>query len=122
LKITINCIGRSIKFLLKVGVEGSIVNAPHVSLQSKHINKTTSEVRFKHLIRGGFTIDSSTPTLRRNLNEHPILIRVHFYPTYVSSQFKKILHGVHSYVIHPKKYTGLALFKELHKSVDDLSN
>jgi hypothetical protein len=27
------------------------------------------------LTRGAFTIDSSTPTLRRNLNEHPIHVR-----------------------------------------------
>jgi hypothetical protein len=66
-------IGYSFKFLLKVGVEESIVNAPLVSLQSKNTNNTKSEVRFKQLvIRGAFTIDSSTLTLRINLNEQPI--------------------------------------------------
>jgi hypothetical protein len=64
------------KFLLKDGVEESIVNAPLVSLQSKNTNNATSEVRFKQLIRNAFTIDSSTPTSRRNLNEHPILFNV----------------------------------------------
>jgi hypothetical protein len=59
-------------FILKVSVEESIVNAPLVSLQSKNTNNAKSEVRFKQLIRGGFTIESSTPTLRINLNEHPI--------------------------------------------------
>jgi hypothetical protein len=45
------CIGCSFKFLLKVGVEESIVNAPLVSLQSKNTNNAESEVRFKQLIR-----------------------------------------------------------------------
>jgi hypothetical protein len=36
----------SFKFILKVGVEESIV-----SLQSKNTNNAKSEVRFKHLIR-----------------------------------------------------------------------
>jgi hypothetical protein len=44
-------IGCSFKFILKVGVEESIVNAPFVSLQNKNTNNTKSEVRFKHLIR-----------------------------------------------------------------------
>jgi hypothetical protein len=68
--------GCSFKFILKVGVEESIVNAPLGRLQSKNTNNAKSEVRFKQLIRGlirgAFTIDSSTPTLRINLNEHPI--------------------------------------------------
>jgi hypothetical protein len=38
-------------FILKVGVEQSIVNAPFVSLQNKDTNNT-SEVRFEQLIRG----------------------------------------------------------------------
>jgi hypothetical protein len=51
----------SFKFLLKVGVEESIVNAPLVSLQSKNTNNT----------------NSSTLTLRINLNEQPdIMITV----------------------------------------------
>jgi hypothetical protein len=53
------------------------VNAPLVSLQSKNLNNAKSEIRFKQLIRsvirGAFTIDSSTPTLRINLNEQLIL-------------------------------------------------
>jgi hypothetical protein len=58
-------IGCSFKFIIKVSVEESIVNAPLVSLQSKN---TKSEVRFEDLIRDGvFTIDSSTLTLKINL-------------------------------------------------------
>jgi hypothetical protein len=41
-------IGCSFKFLLKVGIEESIVNAAFISLQNK---STKSEVRFKQLIR-----------------------------------------------------------------------
>jgi hypothetical protein len=41
----------SFKFILKVGVEQSIVNAPLVSLQSKNTNNPKSEVIFKQLIR-----------------------------------------------------------------------
>jgi hypothetical protein len=41
-------------------------------LNYRKCNNAKSEVRFKQLIRGAFTIDSSTPTLRINLNEHPI--------------------------------------------------
>jgi hypothetical protein len=43
--------GCSFKFILKVGVEESIVNAPYVSVQSKNTNNTKSEVSFKQLIR-----------------------------------------------------------------------
>jgi hypothetical protein len=53
-------------------VEESIVNAPLVSLQSKNTNNAKSEVRFKQLIRGALTIDSSTPTWTGNLNEQSI--------------------------------------------------
>jgi hypothetical protein len=45
------CIGCSFKFVLKVGVEESVVNAPLVSLQSKNTNNAKDEVRFKQLIR-----------------------------------------------------------------------
>jgi hypothetical protein len=52
------------------------VNGPLVHLHPKNTNNAKSEVTFKQLIcnpfRGAFTIDSSTPTLRLNLNEHPI--------------------------------------------------
>jgi hypothetical protein len=44
-------IGCSFKFILKVGAEKSIVNAPLVSLQSKNTHNAKSEVRFKQLIR-----------------------------------------------------------------------
>jgi hypothetical protein len=43
-------IGCSLKFLLKFGVEESIVNTPLISLQSKNTNNAKSEVRFKQLI------------------------------------------------------------------------
>jgi hypothetical protein len=43
--------GCSFKFILIVGVEESIVNAPLVSLQNKNTNNAKSEVRFKELIR-----------------------------------------------------------------------
>jgi hypothetical protein len=59
----VSCIGCS--FILKAGGEESIVNAPLARLQNKNTNSAKSEVRFKQLIiRGAFTIDSSTPTLR----------------------------------------------------------
>jgi hypothetical protein len=59
----------SFKFPVKVGLEESIVNAPGTTRI-----KTQTTVRFKQLklIRNAFTIDSSTPTLTRNLNEHLI--------------------------------------------------
>jgi hypothetical protein len=47
----ISYIGCSFKFIPKVGVEESIVNAPLVRLQSKNTNNTKSEVSFKQLIR-----------------------------------------------------------------------
>jgi hypothetical protein len=53
-------IGRSFKFLLKVGVEKLIVNAPLAPLQIKNTNNTRSEVRFKQLIHDAFTIDLNT--------------------------------------------------------------
>jgi hypothetical protein len=40
-----------LRFLLKVGVEESIVNAPLGSVQSKNTNNAQSEVRFRQLIR-----------------------------------------------------------------------
>jgi hypothetical protein len=43
------CIRCSFKFLLKVGVKESVVNAPLVSLHST--NNSKSEVRFKQLMR-----------------------------------------------------------------------
>jgi hypothetical protein len=47
----LNYIGCSFKFVLKVGVEESIVNAPLVSLHPKNTNNAKSEVTFKQLIR-----------------------------------------------------------------------
>jgi hypothetical protein len=49
-----------------------IVNAPLVSLQTKNTNNAKREVA----ISGAFTIDSSTPTLRINLNELRICSRM----------------------------------------------
>jgi hypothetical protein len=43
--------GGSFKFLLRVGVEESVVNAPLLNLQSKNTNNAKSKVRFKQLIR-----------------------------------------------------------------------
>jgi hypothetical protein len=40
----ISCIGCSFKFILKIGVEESNVNAPLVKLQSKTTNNAKSEV------------------------------------------------------------------------------
>jgi hypothetical protein len=59
------------------------VNAPLVSLQCKNTNNTKSEVRFKQLIRDAITIDSSTPILRINLNEHPIIRAVPKVPPFL---------------------------------------
>jgi hypothetical protein len=41
----ISSVHLNFKFILKVGVEESIVNAPLVSLQSKNTNNAKSEVR-----------------------------------------------------------------------------
>jgi hypothetical protein len=60
-------IGCSFKLLLKLGVEESIVNAPQIM-------DLLFVFLFCRLTSGAFTIDSSPPTLRRNLNEHPIQI------------------------------------------------
>jgi hypothetical protein len=72
IKYLLRCIGYSFRFILIVGLEKSIVNTPLVSLYSKNTNDAKSEVRLKQLIHGAITIESSTPTLRINLNEHPI--------------------------------------------------
>jgi hypothetical protein len=57
-------IGCSFKFPVKVGVEESIVNALRTTDHGSGV------LGFYTI--GGFTIDSSTPTLTGNLNEHPI--------------------------------------------------
>jgi hypothetical protein len=65
-------IGCSFKFLFKVDVEEPIVNSSRISC----LNLTSLFALFLfslcRLTSGAFTIDSSTPTLKRNLNEHPI--------------------------------------------------
>jgi hypothetical protein len=43
-------------FILKVGVEELIVNAPLARLQSKNTNNAKSEVRFKQLIRDQLSV------------------------------------------------------------------
>jgi hypothetical protein len=58
----------SIKFILKVGVEESIVNAPRTTESRNNcLNLTSLSALFVFLLcrltRGVFTIDSSTPTL-----------------------------------------------------------
>jgi hypothetical protein len=45
-----NAFGCLLKFILKVGVEESIVNAPLVSLHSKNPKNAQSEVKFKQRI------------------------------------------------------------------------
>jgi hypothetical protein len=65
-------IGRSFKFHLKVGVEESIVNAPRISRLNLISVFTLFVFLLCRLTSGAFTIDYSTPTLRRNLNEHPV--------------------------------------------------
>jgi hypothetical protein len=51
-------INYSLRVVLKVGIEESIVNAPLGRLQSKNTNNAKSEVRFNQLLRDAFTIDS----------------------------------------------------------------
>jgi hypothetical protein len=67
--------GCSFKFLLKVGVDESIVNAPRITDHGSAVTSLFALFVFLlcRLTSGTFTIDSSTPTLRRNLNEHSIL-------------------------------------------------
>jgi hypothetical protein len=64
-------------FILKLGIEESIVNVPRIT-DTDHLFK--SNLIFSlfvfllcRLTSGAFTIDSSTPILRINLSEHPIL-------------------------------------------------
>jgi hypothetical protein len=60
---TLPCIGCSLKFLHRVGLKESIVNAPLVSLQSKDTNNAKSEVRFKQLIRDLYSVVRSQLTV-----------------------------------------------------------
>jgi hypothetical protein len=70
-----------IKICLKVGVEESIVNSPRITTMIKLFksNLTFCLIRIFNLLvdnrptNGAFTIDSSTPTLTGNFNEHPIV-------------------------------------------------
>jgi hypothetical protein len=63
----------SFKFLLEVGVEESFVNAPRITDHgSALLNLTSLFALVVFLMSGAFTIDSSRPTLRINLNELPI--------------------------------------------------
>jgi hypothetical protein len=71
------CIGCSFKCILKVGVDELIVNAPRITDQLSKSNLTfwgclCFWFLLCRLTSGAFTIDSSMPTLRRNLNEHSI--------------------------------------------------
>jgi hypothetical protein len=62
----------------KIDIVESIVNAPPVthSLRISCLNLTSLFALFVflqyRLTSGAFTIDSSTPTLTGNLNEHPV--------------------------------------------------
>jgi hypothetical protein len=62
-------IGCSFKFPVEDGVEESIVNALRIT---DDLFKAYRCLCF--YTSGAFTIDSSTPTLTGNLNEHPILL------------------------------------------------
>jgi hypothetical protein len=70
-------IGCLFKFLLRVGVEESIVNTPHIKDDGSDVTSLFALFVFLlfRLTCSAFTDDSSTPTLTINLNEHPILIQ-----------------------------------------------
>jgi hypothetical protein len=61
--------GCSFKFLLKAGVEESIVNGPRIT----EITNQLFVFLLCRVTSGAFTIDPSTPTLRIHLKEHLIL-------------------------------------------------
>jgi hypothetical protein len=63
---SVNCMGCPFKFPVKVGVEESIVNASAVQILPQFLRCLC------FYTSGAFTIDSSTPTLPGNLNEHPL--------------------------------------------------
>jgi hypothetical protein len=63
--------------ILKIGVEESIVNTPQITDHGSAVFKCNLTfcvvcVFTLQTNGGAFTIDSSMPTLRINLNEHPI--------------------------------------------------
>jgi hypothetical protein len=62
---------RSFKFILKVGVDESIVNAPRIT------DHGSAVLILRFYTNGAFSIDSPTPTLRINLNERTIHF-IHF--------------------------------------------
>jgi hypothetical protein len=66
-KYCFKSIGCSFKFPVKVGVEQSIVNALWITGQLFKSYRCLCFYTY-----GAFTIDSSTPTLIGDLNEHPI--------------------------------------------------
>jgi hypothetical protein len=66
------CIGCSVKFPVKVGVEESIENAPRITDQLFKSNLTFCVFLICRLTMGAFTVASSAPTLTGNFNEHPI--------------------------------------------------
>jgi hypothetical protein len=72
----------SFKFILKVGVKKSIVNVPRITHHGL-AGSITSLFMFLHcrLMSGAFTIGSSTPSLRINLNEHPTKVIVSEIPS-----------------------------------------
>jgi hypothetical protein len=55
------------------GKVGTDLGETRIIVTNLLLNDAKSEVRFKQLVRGAFTIDSSTPTLKIYLIEHPIL-------------------------------------------------
>jgi hypothetical protein len=61
------CIGCSVKFPVKVGVEESIENAPRITDQLFKSNLTFCVFLICRLTIGAFTVDSSAPTLTGNL-------------------------------------------------------
>jgi hypothetical protein len=80
-------IGCSFKFLLKVGVEESIVNTTDYRSRISCLNLTSLFALFVFLLcrltSGAFTINPSMLTLKRNLNEHPIQLEGSTYPEYI---------------------------------------
>jgi hypothetical protein len=78
-------IGCSFKFNVKAGFEKSIVNAPRISC----LNLTSLFTLFVFLVckltSGAFTINSSTSTLRGNLNKQPIFFVIIVLSTVIHS-------------------------------------
>jgi hypothetical protein len=103
-------IGCSFKFIFKVGVEESIVNAPRISC----LNLTSLFTLFVFLVcrltRGAFTINSSI--LTENFNEHPILpfaLRNHLLGSKKLQNLKP--REINLYLILEEKKTSSACYK-----------